>query len=1112
VRRSTRVRLQVPVLVTSLDPIVPFSQRCETVVVNCHGAAVTSSQAIANGTPVLLQVADNRQAMAKVVGCVADGGKFTVALKLDRAGNFWNIQPCPKDWQVAPDAAKPAAKPAAAPPPPSQSPTSSKLNAWPLAAPTSPASPPAETPKPELAIQADEPQPPQETSPAAPSMPPAPVKPAAAKLTQSQPPAEPRSPLQPELQQTVQKFKGELRRLMEENLKVMAAQTEALEEKIQGVAKLKGEIGVWLKVVPELVQEQISRVREEARTEISQELRSIVADNWERMERQVSDLAEKAGSLAHSEAANEEAVRKQVADAIREELATAGETGASRASPEIELAPLQAQVNELVAQLGTLQGLRGELQQLRESMSVSPNVADLQEAIRQAARQEATIALDEFGLARQISRVENATAEQISNLAGEIRRDADSRLQSATEQLGAQIQSAVAGATTPLRDETAALARKLAEQDAAGEQRYARFQEDFAKQLKPLLEQATEQARAQLQAALGEAVAPLRQENSGLAQRLAAVDAAGEERVTRIREEVTHYLEPLIQDAAEKARKQFEAALADAVAPVHRQTAEFGDRVADITEIGRHAAEQVQRIPELIASNSDALRQDLSAQLQAELQAQTAGLKTQAEKAASEQRNQSTAAAALMQELANARDNLNGLLQAAPAKIEAVIRDSVAAALAGMQGEAREQIRSQLRAEADELQSNLRKVAEEAAARMHQELIAGLQQRAEQTFREQHAALARELGQHLEETARRASGAVESGLRVLCASLEQRLSDQSAAQQEQWRASQISTTAEITALKSQLAEQVEQAKSDLARLQLEWGARGEQIIGEILDRTHTELRESLESMQRAQLSQARAETEQALAPMLSRAGSITNDLRTALASVDAEQNRAKLQLSALRKEREELQGWLTQRKEEFHRSLHDALVEATGEVKGRVNLAAEMLEERMRQTGEEAGLRLRGIAEHQAQELDARLKSSQEVLAASAGDAEARLANVQRAHEIMQQEFHSRLANAQAALDAKQHQFEVRICDAQSALQASRQDIEHRLNSGREELKRTEEEAKKALAASLEAQQVQAIDNFRAAAEQASADALARWQADISEKLRIVQQILSGNK
>ena len=40
VRRSTRLSLQIPVVITSLDPSRNFREECNTVVVNVHGCGV----------------------------------------------------------------------------------------------------------------------------------------------------------------------------------------------------------------------------------------------------------------------------------------------------------------------------------------------------------------------------------------------------------------------------------------------------------------------------------------------------------------------------------------------------------------------------------------------------------------------------------------------------------------------------------------------------------------------------------------------------------------------------------------------------------------------------------------------------------------------------------------------------------------------------------------------------------------------------------------------------------------------------------------------------------------------------------------------------------------
>ena len=52
IRRSTRLPLEVPVLVTSLDAAVPFSEQCNTTLVNAHGCGLIAPRALAHGIQV----------------------------------------------------------------------------------------------------------------------------------------------------------------------------------------------------------------------------------------------------------------------------------------------------------------------------------------------------------------------------------------------------------------------------------------------------------------------------------------------------------------------------------------------------------------------------------------------------------------------------------------------------------------------------------------------------------------------------------------------------------------------------------------------------------------------------------------------------------------------------------------------------------------------------------------------------------------------------------------------------------------------------------------------------------------------------------------------------
>jgi hypothetical protein len=100
--RITRIRAQIPVRITSLEPGVNFSERCHTLVVNTEGCGVRLSQRLEPGVPVILnELPDGRAVQARVSNCVAlgtDGSYWLVGIALEQPGNVWCIQPAPADW------------------------------------------------------------------------------------------------------------------------------------------------------------------------------------------------------------------------------------------------------------------------------------------------------------------------------------------------------------------------------------------------------------------------------------------------------------------------------------------------------------------------------------------------------------------------------------------------------------------------------------------------------------------------------------------------------------------------------------------------------------------------------------------------------------------------------------------------------------------------------------------------------------------------------------------------------------------------------------------------------------------------------------------------------
>jgi hypothetical protein len=104
IRRSTRLPLEVPVQVTSMDPALSFSERCNTTLVNAHGCGVISPRALEMNLPVRLEIISAKRhttaVVSEVVPLGGDPETWLIGLELQIPGNFWGIEYAPSDWAV----------------------------------------------------------------------------------------------------------------------------------------------------------------------------------------------------------------------------------------------------------------------------------------------------------------------------------------------------------------------------------------------------------------------------------------------------------------------------------------------------------------------------------------------------------------------------------------------------------------------------------------------------------------------------------------------------------------------------------------------------------------------------------------------------------------------------------------------------------------------------------------------------------------------------------------------------------------------------------------------------------------------------------------------------
>jgi hypothetical protein len=104
-RRSTRLRVEIPVNVTSMDRRHPFSARCVALVVSPQGCGFQASQSLPLETPVLLSdLPGGAGASGRVANCLPlgnEGKYFLIGVSLYNPGNIWGIADPPEDWNCA---------------------------------------------------------------------------------------------------------------------------------------------------------------------------------------------------------------------------------------------------------------------------------------------------------------------------------------------------------------------------------------------------------------------------------------------------------------------------------------------------------------------------------------------------------------------------------------------------------------------------------------------------------------------------------------------------------------------------------------------------------------------------------------------------------------------------------------------------------------------------------------------------------------------------------------------------------------------------------------------------------------------------------------------------
>ena len=99
-RRSTRLRVEIPVSVISLDRMRPFGEKCLLLVVSAQGCGFRSSEALQVETPIMLSgLPGGGSVTARVANCLPlgdDGKYFLIGAALYTHGNVGESRTRPR--------------------------------------------------------------------------------------------------------------------------------------------------------------------------------------------------------------------------------------------------------------------------------------------------------------------------------------------------------------------------------------------------------------------------------------------------------------------------------------------------------------------------------------------------------------------------------------------------------------------------------------------------------------------------------------------------------------------------------------------------------------------------------------------------------------------------------------------------------------------------------------------------------------------------------------------------------------------------------------------------------------------------------------------------------
>ncbi len=171
----------------------------------------------------------------------------------------------------------------------------------------------------------------------------------------------------------------------------------------------------------------------------------------------------------------------------------------------------------------------------------------------------------------------------------------------------------------------------------------------------------------------------------------------------------------------------------------------------------------------------------------------------------------------------------------------------------------------------------------------------------------------------------------------------------------------------------ELSAHVDRFEAHGQELTARWESKLEEYIGkaivEVTERVHERLESAAAAAVNSKIAEMKARFERSLTPLVDRADAATVGLQQLLLSTQQQKQQFDARDGAFQKQVEEAKAWLNEETARFRQAVHDSLVEASGEIKGRIHMAVELTKEPIERRGREAQSEIEQLAANKGKEL-----------------------------------------------------------------------------------------------------------------------------------------------